>query len=86
MVIVEVDAYKSVEVLNESGSVIRVNEGDSIQFTTEDGVLVQGKLKKISGKGEKTKLQIIPSGGQKEEIWSVLVMAEGSLIVVNDQK
>lgn len=44
MVIVEVDAYRSVEVLNESGSVIRVNEGDSIQFTTEDGVLVQGKL------------------------------------------
>ena len=86
MVIVEVDAYKSVEVLDESGSVIRVNEGDNIQFVTEDGVVVKGKLKKISGKGEKTKLQIVPVGDQKEEIWSVVVMAEGSLVVVSNQQ
>lgn len=82
MVMVETDAYKSLGVLNVDGEEIRVDEGDSIQFTTEDGVVVTGKLTKISGKGEKTKLQIVPEGGQKEEIWSVLVMAEGSLEVV----
>lgn len=82
MVMVETDAYKSLGVLNMNGEEIRVDEGDSIQFTTEDGVVVTGKLTKISGKGEKTKLQIVPEGDQKEEIWSVLVMSDGSLEVV----
>ena len=49
-------------------------------------MVVKVKLKKISGKGEKTKLQIVPVGDQKEEIWSVVVMAEGTLVVVSDQQ
>lgn len=82
MVIVETDAFKSLEVLNNDGELLRIDEGNTIKFATEDGVEVKGKLTKISGKGEKTKLQIVPEGGQKEEIWSVVVMAEGSLSIV----
>lgn len=79
MVMVETDVFKSLEVLDKSGELLRIDEGNTISFATEDGVVVKGKLTKISGKGEKTKLQIVPEGGQKEEIWSVVVMAEGSL-------
>ena len=79
---VETDAFKSFEILDENGKVIRVDEGDSIQFALESGEKVKGRVTKISGKGEKTKLQIVPEGGQKEEIWSVLVIAEGSLSVI----
>jgi translation initiation factor IF-1 len=84
MVNVLTDAFKSFETTDEDGEVVRVDEGDTIQFALETGEKVKGKLTKISGKGDKTKLQIVPDGGQKEEIWSVLVMAEGSLSVVTE--
>ena len=80
MVSVETDAFKSVEVLN-GNDVIRIDEGNFIQFTTEMGELIEGRLTKISGKGKKTKLQIVPKDSQKEEIWSVEVIQENSLTV-----
>lgn len=84
MVNVQTNAFKSFEVTDEDGKVIRIDEGNTIQFALETGEEIKGKLTKISGKGGKTKLQIVPIGGQKEEIWSVLVMAEGSLSVVEE--
>ena len=85
MVAVERDTYRSTVVLNK-GEEVRIDEGDFIQFATETGELITGRVTKISGKGEKTKLQIVPKDSQKEEIWSVMVMSEDSLIVVEDEE
>lgn len=85
MVTVSTDVFKSVEVLNGS-KVIRIDEGNLINFATETGESITGRVTKISGKGEKTKLQIVPKDSQKEEIWSVMVMSEDSLIVVEDEE
>lgn len=82
MVNVVTDVFRSIEVTNENDEIIRIDEGNEIQFVTEDGEVVKGRLTKISGKGEKTKLQIVPEDGQKEEIWSVMVMEDGSLNVI----
>lgn len=84
MINVITDAFKSFETEDKNSKVVRVDEGNTIQFALETGEVVKGKLTKISGKGDKTKLQIVPEGGQKEEIYSVLVLAEGSLSVNAD--
>ena len=78
MVNVVTDAFKSFEVASKDGT-IRIDEGDNIKFVTEAGEIVKGRITKISGKGEKAKIQIVPDGAEKEEIWSLMVMAEGSL-------
>jgi hypothetical protein len=78
MIITVTNTFKSVEVETTEGA-LRIDEGMKIKFTVETGELISGTLTKISGKGEKTKLQIIPYGAQKEEIWALAVMAEGSL-------
>lgn len=82
MVEVVIDVFKSFEVKGSDGT-IRIDEGDDIQFCTESGEIVKGFVTKISGKGEKAKIQIIPNGADKEEIWQLAVMAEGSLKLVN---
>ena len=84
MVMVSTDAFKSVEVLN-GGKVVRIDEGNLINFATETGESITGRVTKISGKGEKTKLQIVPKDSQKEEIWSVMFIADDSLKVVEDE-
>lgn len=78
MVLVNTNPFKSMEIETAEGT-LRIDEGMKIKFATETGELIKGSLTKISGKGEKTKLQIIPYGAQKEEIWALAVMAEGSL-------
>ena len=78
MVLTTTNPFKSVEVETANG-VLRIDEGMKIAFAAETGEKISGTLTKISGKGEKTKLQIIPYGAQKEEIWSLSVMSEGSL-------
>ena len=83
MVAVERDTFRSTVVLN-NGKGIRIDEGDFIGFATETGESIKGTVTKISGKGEKTKLQIVPKDSQKEEIWSVLVIAEDSLSVITE--
>lgn len=85
MVTVSTDAFKSVEVLN-GNKVIRIDQGNLINFATETGESITGRVTKISGKGEKTKFQIVPKDSQKEEIWTVLVMAEDSLKVVDEDE
>ncbi|HHX67229.1 MAG TPA: hypothetical protein GX708_04120 [Gallicola sp.] len=83
MVNVVADPYKSFEVEGKNGT-IRINEGDNVKFVTESGEIVAGRVTKISGKGEKAKIQIVPTGAEKEEIWSLMVMVEGSLELDND--
>lgn len=85
MVSVERDTFRSSVVLNK-GKAVRVDEGDVISFATETGESIQGRVTKISGKGEKTKFQIVPTGEQKEEIWSVIVIQEDSLIVLKEEE
>jgi hypothetical protein len=80
MVLVSENPFKSVEVEITEGT-LRIDEGMKIKFVTETGELISGTLTKISGKGEKTKLQIIPYGAQKEEIWALAVLQEGSLAI-----
>lgn len=78
MVLVSENPFKSMEVETTNGN-LRIDEGMKIRFAIETGEIIQGTLSKITGKGDKTKLQIIPYGSQKVEIWSLAVMAEGSL-------
>jgi len=84
MVTVVTSVFKSFEVEGEDGEIVRVNEGDNIQFSLEEtGEIVSGRLTKISGKDEKTKLQIMPTGNNvKEEIYSVVAMGECTLKVL----
>lgn len=83
MVNVVTDAFKSFEVEGKNGT-IRVDEGDKIKFCTEAGEVISGTVSKIQGKGEKTKIQILPIGKECEEVWSLMVMAEGSLEVIKE--
>jgi predicted transcriptional regulator len=78
MVLVSENPFKSVEVETKEGT-LRIDEGMKIKFAAETGEKISGTLTKISGRGEKTKLQIIPYGAQKEEIWALAVMMESSL-------
>lgn len=83
MLTVETPCFKSIEVLDVDGNVLRVDEGMKIKFAMESGEVVTGILVKVSGKKpEKTKLQIIPEDGQKEEIYDVSVISSGSLSIL----
>ena len=84
MVFVERDVFKSVIVEDGNGGELRIDEGMRIKFCTEEGEVIKGDLVKISGKGDKTKLQIVPYDTQKQEIWEMSVMVEGSLTIDED--
>jgi hypothetical protein len=71
--------FKSIIVKDENENDVRIDEGMKISFTTESGELISGKLTKISGSKDKMKLQIIPQDKQKEEIWSIVNIIDGSL-------
>lgn len=68
------------------GKTTTVNEGDPISFVVETGELIEGITNKISGKGEKTKLQINPFGKEYEQIWSIVSIKEGTLKVIEKNK
>ena len=59
-----------------------VNEGDDIEFITENGEKKKGNVLKISGKKEKTKIQIVPEAQEYEEIWSVVSIKDGTLKII----
>jgi len=84
MVNVITDVFKSFEIEGEDG-IIRIDEGDSVRFCTEAGVVKRGIIKKIQGKGEKAKIQILAEDKECEEVWSLIVMAEGSLKIDNGE-
>lgn len=79
MILVEQNPYKSITVRDQEGNLVTISEGDPIQFCLESGEVRTGKLVKLIGKGDKLKLQILPTLKECEEIWSVLQMADGSL-------
>jgi hypothetical protein len=85
MITVNRSAFKSVIVQNEIGEDLRIEEGMRVVFNTETGEIVKGDLVKISGKDDKTKLQIIPYNSQKQEIWELVVIGEGSLKIDEDE-
>lgn len=62
-----------------------VNEGDDIEFITESGEQIKGNVVKISGKNEKTRIQIVPEGCDCEQIWSVVSIKDGTLKVVGSE-
>lgn len=67
------DAWGACDV-SIGGKSVMVQAGDMVEFATEGtGEFVKGKIKKITGKGKKTKFQISPDGADemKEEIWKV---------------
>ena len=76
--------YKSVVVLS-GGDKIVVSEGDNIQFCLESGVVRRGRVTKLQGKDDKLKIQIIPEDKECEEIWPVIVMADGSLKLLKER-
>lgn len=79
------NVFESV-VETENGKVkTTVNEGDTIQFVIEDWEIKSGIVNKITGKKEKTKIQIIPTGKDYEEIWSVVSIKEGTLKVLGKE-
>ena len=85
MVQIEKDAYKSIVVMVDGEEVI-ISEGDKITFVSEfTGEKKVGVLTKISGKGDKTKIQIMPNGSQCEEVWSITVIAEDSLKLFEEE-
>ena len=84
MVNVLTSAYKSIVVETKDGKELTVSEGMHIEFSVNAGTEKVGILNKISGKEEKTKLQITPDGAQNEEIWLIAVIDEGSLTVVEE--
>ena len=84
MVNVLTDTFRSIEVVGKDDKTLRIDEGDVVKFSTEHGELIEGIVSKLSGKGGRAKIQICPTGAEREEIWSVLVMSEGSLEVVKE--
>ena len=85
MIQVEVNPYKSVIILDKDGEEVLISEGDKVRFCTESGEVKQGVVTKLQGKDEKLKVQIMPLGGQCEEIWMTAVMSEGSLVLDTEE-
>ena len=56
-----------------------------MRFCTEAGEVKQGRVTKISGKNDKMKVQVMPYGSQCEEVWSVAVISEGSLVLDEEE-
>ncbi len=78
MITVVQNPYKSIVVETDEGS-ITISEGDKIKFALESGLEKRGRVTKLQGKDDKLKIQIISSEKECEEIWSAVVMADGSL-------
>lgn len=95
LVNMEIDGEERTERLDEKpwnvmevefeGKTTTIQEGDEISFVVETGEIVEGILNKISGKKEKTKLQINPFGKEYETIWSVISIKEGTLKVIENK-
>lgn len=79
------DVYKSVEFAGKNGCT-RVSVGDRIAFLTEEGEEIKGTVTNLKGKGEKTKIEIVPEQGGKWEIYSVNTIEENSLEVVQAER
>ena len=80
------DAWNVMEIQFE-GKTIVINENDTIEFVVDSsGELKTGILTKITGKGDKTKIQVRPLLMDCEEIWSIISIREGSFKVITDEE
>ena len=79
MVEIKVNPYKSIIVENDEGKEITISEGNQIEFALETGEVIRGKVQKLQGKDDKLKIQLLPENKTCEEIWSAVVILDGSL-------
>jgi len=80
------DAWGVMDVQTESG-VVTVNEGDKIEFVTENnGEIVKGIPTKIKGKGEKTNFEFVADGSECKQVWDVMAIKEGTLKLIKEEK
>jgi len=84
MVEIKVNPYKSVVVLDSEGEEITISEGDQVQFCLDSGLVKKGRITKLQGKGDKLKIQLLPSEKECEEIWPIVVISDGSLKLQDD--
>lgn len=70
--------FKSIIVEDGNGGELRLDEGDAIEFTNEDGEVVTGVLVKITGK-KSVKFTISPPDTQRQEIWWLDDIQDGSI-------
>ena len=86
MVEIKINPYKQMIVESTNGDVV-ISENDKVRFITESGEVKIGNVVKLIGKGDKLKIQLMPSGKECEELWSVLQIADGSLrLYVEDEE
>ena len=86
MVEIKINPYKQMIVESTNGDVV-ISENDKVRFITESGEVKIGSVVKLIGKGDKLKIQLMPSGKECEELWSVLQIADGSLrLYVEDEE
>jgi len=84
MVEIKVDPYKSVVILDADGEELTISEGDNIQFCLDSGLVKEGRITKLQGKGDKLKIQMMPKEKECEEIWPAVVISEGSLRLIEE--
>jgi len=84
MVEIKVDPYKSVIILDADGEELTISEGDNIQFCLDSGLVKEGRITKLQGKGDKLKIQMMPKEKECEEIWPAVVISEGSLRLIKE--
>jgi hypothetical protein len=78
------DAWNVFEFISDEKT-FKVEENDQVQFTVDGGSAKVGTIVKLSGKGEKTKIKIVPLDQECEEIWSVMSIQEGSFKVIKKE-
>lgn len=82
MILVKEDAFKSIILMGENDTSIRVDEGNAIRFTVEQtGEDKVGVVTKIAGSKKERKFQLLPVDSACEELWSVFAIAENTLKV-----
>jgi len=86
MVEIKVDPYKSVIILDADGEELTISEGDNIQFCLDSGLVKEGRITKLQGKGDKLKIQMMPKEKECEEIWPAVVISEGSLKLIEEDE
>ena len=83
MLEISVNPYKSIVIVDNNSEFLTVCEGDAIEFAIEStGEVVKGVVTKFASKDEKLKIQIFNPDKNCEEIWSVVLIKEGSLKLV----
>lgn len=81
MVTIKVNPFKSVVVTDVNGNDLRIDEGKTIKFSNDEGEVVTGILSKIVGK-KTVKFTINPPDTQRQEIWCLDDIAEGSIEII----